>query len=198
MLDGPISRTDTPNPPERAGMVFRAPTAKDGAAVWRLVASCPPLDRNSLYCNLLQCADFSDTCLLAERHGRPVGWVSGYLPPDRPRTLFIWQVAVLPEARGLRLARSLILGLLDRPSCEAVDHVEATITAENEASWSLFASIADQLAAPFDHRVRFDGETHFAGQHDSEHLVTIGPIPKGGRPSDDPVTALRSTTKRNP
>src|SRR5690606_42164986 len=60
-----------------------------------LVARCQPLDTNSVYCNLLQCSDFADTAIAAEdANGQLVGFISGYRPPSRPDTLFVWQVAV--------------------------------------------------------------------------------------------------------
>jgi L-2,4-diaminobutyric acid acetyltransferase len=88
----------------KARVLLRKPDATDGIRVADLVAICPPLNRNSLYCNLLQCTDFSDTCILAEKNGKAVGWISGYRPPNEPATLFIWQVAVHERARGLGLA----------------------------------------------------------------------------------------------
>src|SRR3546814_7010756 len=76
------------------------------------------LDDNSLYCNLLQCSHFAGTCALAEIDGRAVGWISGYLPPEKPDTLFVWQVAVHPEARGRRVGKRLIRELLRRTRSE--------------------------------------------------------------------------------
>ena len=35
--------------------MLRPPTAEDASRVARLIASSPPLDVNSVYCNLLQC-----------------------------------------------------------------------------------------------------------------------------------------------
>lgn len=159
-------------------LTFRAPTADDGAEIWGIVAACPPLDRNSLYCNLLQCTDFADTCIVAELGAKPVGWVSGYCPPNDPSTLFIWQVAVLKEARGIGLAKVMILSLLERPACDAVDRIKTTITSDNDPSWALFESVADTLTAPIDRKPWFDRKTHFRGHHDSEYMVTIGPIPE--------------------
>ena len=51
---------------------LRKPTASDGADIWELVRSCRPLDENSMYCNLLQCDHFADTCVLAELSGEAV------------------------------------------------------------------------------------------------------------------------------
>ena len=39
-------------------LVFRQPTAEDGYPLNKLVENSPPLDPNSVYCNLLQCTHF--------------------------------------------------------------------------------------------------------------------------------------------
>ena len=70
---------------------FRVPTASDGAALHQLVANCPPLDPNSFYCNLLQCSHFADTAVAVEYEGKLVGFISGYIPPGKPDTLFVWR-----------------------------------------------------------------------------------------------------------
>ena len=85
-------------------IIIRTPAASDGAAVNELIERCKPLDENSVYCNLLQCSHFNDTCVLAEAEGEVVGFVSGYLLPKRDDRLFVWQVAVDERARGRSLA----------------------------------------------------------------------------------------------
>jgi L-2,4-diaminobutyric acid acetyltransferase len=165
---------DTP-----ADVILRKPRATDGVRVSDLVASCPPLDRNSLYCTLLQCTDFADTCVLAEKDGQAVGWISGYRPPGEPGTLFIWQVAVHERARGLGLARRMLLELLERGNRDGVSYLKTTITAENDASRRLFRSLAAGTRAPLDETTGFDENQHFAGRHASEHLITIGPMRPG-------------------
>src|SRR5690606_9709400 len=58
---------------------LRRPRATDGYALNQLVKRCPPLDTNSVYCNLLQCSDFSATGIAAEdSQGELVGFISGY------------------------------------------------------------------------------------------------------------------------
>ncbi|MFW9674712.1 hypothetical protein V3H45_25585, partial [Vibrio parahaemolyticus] len=73
-------------------VMLRRPTDGDGYNLHQLVARCQPLDTNSVYCNLLQCSDFADTAIAAENaQGELVGFISGYRPPSRPDTLFVWQ-----------------------------------------------------------------------------------------------------------
>lgn len=159
---------------------LRKPQAADGAAIHRLIAACPPLDVNSLYCNLLQASHFADCCILAEEAGGPggiVGWVSGYRLPADPRTLFVWQVAVDPVVRGKGLGRRLLTALLARPGLGDITTIATTITPSNRASWVLFQGFADSQGAPLRHDAHFDRQRHLDGAHESEHLVTIGPLP---------------------
>ena len=159
-----------------AQVLLRRPVSEDGAAVHQLIGNCPPLDTNSLYCNLLQATHFSATSVAAELNGALVGFISGYIVPERPDTLFIWQVAVAEEGRGMGLAGRMLQEILARPACAEARHLETTITPDNEASWALFRSLARKLDASCADSVMFDRERHFNGQHDSEMLLRIGPF----------------------
>ncbi len=152
---------------------FRKPDAEDGASIWELIAACKPLDENSMYCNLIQCDHFRDTCILAELEGKPVGWISGYVLPADPETFFVWQVAVSETARGMGLAKRMLEQLLARDECQNVTRMQTTITKDNDASWALFRSFAEAQDAELDHEAHFESDTHFQGEHDTEHMVTI-------------------------
>ncbi|MBI1366779.1 MAG: diaminobutyrate acetyltransferase [Alphaproteobacteria bacterium] len=156
--------------------VFRRPRQSDGAAVWRLIRECAPLDENSLYCNLLQCTHFADTCIIGEIDGEIAGWISGYRPPQNSDVLFVWQVAIRPSARGEGLARTLLLELLASRGCNGVNCIQTTITDENAASWALFRSFSKRMNARLRFELLFDRMRDFKGDHDSEYLVTIGPF----------------------
>lgn len=157
-------------------VIFKQPTLEDGMAVFRLIQSCPPLDTNSSYCNLLQASHFADTSIAAEIDGELVGFISGYILPARPNTLFVWQVAVAEQARGLGLASRMLQGILGRSQCKDVSYLETTITEDNLASWALFKNLAKKISADFQSSEWMDKTTHFDDQHDSEALVRIGPI----------------------
>jgi len=112
--------------------VLRPPTPNDGASVFRLIGRCPPLDTNSMYCNLLQCTHFAGTSVAAlqtvDTNEEMVGFISAYLIPEREDTLFVWQVAVDERARGTGLAGRMLKHILDRPQCRDVRYIEKTIT----------------------------------------------------------------------
>ena len=160
--------------------ILRPPTPNDGASVFRLIGRCPPLDINSMYCNLLQCTHFAGTSVTAVQTINTsealVGFISAYLVPEREDTLFIWQVAVDERARGAGLAGSMLKHILDRPQCRHAKYLETTITESNQASWGLFNSLAKKLGTSLDKSVMYDRDKHLAGEHDTEFLVRIGPF----------------------
>lgn len=158
------------------GFTFSVPNSEDAAAVHQLISDCPPLDTNSLYCNLLQCEHFASSSVVAKKGDRVVGFISGYYIPARPNTLFVWQVAVGQSARGQGLAKKMLLEILARERATQVNHLETTITADNSASWALFESLARDLDAELRHATQFDKVVHLADRHDTEILARIGPF----------------------
>jgi L-2,4-diaminobutyric acid acetyltransferase len=157
--------------------VLRPPTAEDASRVARLIASSPPLDVNSVYCNLLQCTDFADTCVLAERGEALLGWISAYRPPAAPAQLFVWQVAIAEEARGEGLAGKMLDELIARRAAAGATTLTTTITQDNAASWRLFEAFARRHGATLQRTPRFERERHFAGAHDTEWEARIAPLP---------------------
>lgn len=160
---------------------LREPVADDAAQLHQLVASCPPLDPNSLYCNLLHCTHFSATSVAAwqpdaDGRERLVGFISAYLPPQQSDTLFVWQVAVADKARGQGLAQRMLDELLQRPACDEVQYVDTTITPGNQASWRLFESWARRQDARATRQLHFERGRHFGGRHEDEMLMRIGPF----------------------
>jgi L-2,4-diaminobutyric acid acetyltransferase len=170
---GDAARTDA----GKAEVLLRSPQAEDGPQVSALIAACPPLDVNSSYCNLLQCTDFADTCVIAERGGRVVGWISAYRLPATPERLFVWQVAVDETARGEGLALRMLDALLARPAARGATTLTTTITEANDASWALFGAFARRCGAELTKSARFSREAHFAGAHDTEWEARIAPLP---------------------
>ncbi len=169
-------------------IVLRAPIADDGLAVHALIRICPPLDQNSLYANLLQCSHFRDTCVLALRGADVVGFLSGYLLPNRDDTLFVWQVAVHPAHRGRRLARRMLDHLLARDICRQVQFLDTTVTSGNTASTALFAALARAHNTTLDREPLFDRQRHLNGNQDTEWLLHIGPFAQAnGTGNHDPA-----------
>jgi len=158
---------------------LREPTIDDGAALHALIRACPPLEENSLYCNLLQCTHFSQTCIVAEREGRLVGFVTGYRRPDAPHAYFLWQVGVAEAGRGVGLGRRMIGTLLARLKAEGVSELHTSVTRSNRPSRALFHAVArDEGAELTEHD--FLMERHFGGSdHEAEYLLRIAPLAAG-------------------
>ena len=152
---------------------LRQPATEDGANIWELVRACKPLDENSMYCNMIQCDHFRDTCVVAELDGGVVGWVSAYVLPFDPETLFVWQVAVAEKARGTGMGSLMLSSLLHRDACQGVERLQTTITSDNEASWALFRKFAGTQGSNLDTQAYYTQALHFRDRHSTEHLVTI-------------------------
>lgn len=173
---------DQKEPPlysEGSNINFRKPKPEDGYAVHGLVDRSPPLDTNSIYCNLLQCSHFADTCVLAELNDETVGFVSAYVIPRSRDALFIWQMVVDERVRGQGLAKRMLEALLTRADLSHIKSIETTITPDNAPSQAFFRKLAKRLNADLTEQVLFDREVHFGGRHDDEVLFKIGPFNLG-------------------
>ena len=158
-------------------VTLRKPESTDGYALNSLVERCKPLDTNWVYCNLLQCHDFADTAIAAETaDGDLVGFISGYRPPARQDTLFVWQVAVDSRMRGQGLALKMLLALIERLRPTGVSRLETTISPGNAASEALFKKAFRLLGADYSTEVLFSRQTHFNGEHDDEVIYRAGPF----------------------
>jgi L-2,4-diaminobutyric acid acetyltransferase len=153
---------------------LRRPVTEDGVEMYHMVRRCPPLDVNSRYCNLLQASHFSDSSIVAERSGELVGFVTGYRRPDQPEVLFVWQVAVSPDARGERLGNLMLEALVQ--SDDDIEYMETTVTPSNMPSRKMFQRLAETFDAQIDEEVAFASEPHFENEHEDEVLFRIGPF----------------------
>lgn len=149
--------------------------------MWRIARDSRALDLNSSYSYLLWCRDYSATSVVArDAAGRPVGFVTGYVRPRQPRTLFVWQVAVDESQRGRGLAAAMLDGLLRRTGeALGVTSLETTVTPDNTPSNRLFTSLAERHGAPLARDVLFDAEAFPESGHEPEYLYRIGPVPAG-------------------
>ena len=165
--------------PERKkdeSIVIRKPEVEDGILIYDLVSRCPPLDLNSVYSYLLISAHFQETSAVAEFNGKLVGYCSAYIPPKKIDTLFIWQVAVKENARGLGIALSMIQRILARKDLSEISFIETTISPDNHPSLSLFTRLASDLDAEINKKSFFSMDLFGESNHPPEYLYQIGPI----------------------
>ncbi|CAM4346280.1 diaminobutyrate acetyltransferase [Paenibacillus tarimensis] len=175
---------------------IRRSTKKDGAAVYQLIKRAGTLDLNSAYCYLLLCDMFKDTCAVAEADNRLLGFVSAFRRPDQPNTLFIWQIAVDPDSRGLGLGKRLLKEVTARGG-EEIRYVEATVSPSNQASNRLFRTFAEAMETKLD--VAADGypSTLFPPgmTHEDEPLLRVGPFRYKGKQEHAGTTGQTKETK---
>ena len=144
--------------------------------IWQLVRDSCVLDINSSYCYLLLCKYFSGTCAVAEIHGEMVGFLTGFLPPGREDTFFVWQVGVDSSVRGQGIATHMLQELLHRDHCHGVSFIEATVGPSNQVSRAFFTSLAQDLNTGMSVHPHFDSVLFPRGNHEPEYLYRIGPF----------------------
>ncbi|BAU88280.1 L-2,4-diaminobutyric acid acetyltransferase [Streptomyces laurentii] len=156
---------------------------RDGADLWRLARDAGGLDVNSPYSYLLWCRDFAGTTAVArDDTGRAVGFVTGYLRPEAPGALFVWQVAVEDSYRGTGVAGALLDALAARVAAgPGLVRIEATVTPGNVASDRMFRSFARRHGAGVIREVlfpsaAFPGTADADDTHEPELLYSIGPL----------------------
>ncbi|MFJ8823536.1 diaminobutyrate acetyltransferase [Streptomyces sp. NPDC102467] len=154
------------------------PSVADGAAIWRIARDSKVLDLNSSYSYLLWCRDFAATSAVArDEVGEVAGFVTGYIRPERPDTLVVWQIAVDDAHRGHGLAGELLDGVTAKvAAARQVTTVETTITPDNAASQALFHSFARRHGAGVERTVLFDAGLFPDDGHLPEELYRIGPL----------------------
>lgn len=162
-----------------AGLTLRLPTPEDAINIWKLIQASPPLDVNSSYAYLLLCEHNPETCVVAEQDGKIVGFVSGYLLPADPTVVFIWQVAVHPDCRGMSLGKRMILAIVGPTGCDGAMSLETTVSPSNEASRRMFTSVAEELSSPIHEKEYFSAALLGEDGHEPENLITIGPFDAG-------------------
>lgn len=155
---------------------FRTPRPEDGRKIWALVDSTGVLDLNSAYSYMMLCKYFPDTCAVAEKDGKLVGFVSAFHSPNDPKTIFVWQVAVALSERRKGLGIRLLKEVLGREACRELRYLETTISPSNIASQTLFHTLARDLKAPCRVMNGFSAHLFPAGAHEDEPLYRIGPF----------------------
>ena len=160
------------NPTEK--IQFSTPVCEDSPALYALIKRSPPLDLNSRYAYMLVATHFAKTSVVAKVDGEVVGLVSAYVLPEKPDTLFVWQVAVDASMRGAGLAQRLVLHALK--SMPSARFIETTITPSNVASQKLFERLAASLETSIESKPFLPHALFGEDAHEDEDLYVIGPI----------------------
>ncbi len=152
--------------------------------MWRIAVDSQVLDANSSYAYLLWCRDFRSTSVVAEIDSDIAGFVTGYLRPQSPGTLFIWQVAVDHAFRGRGVGVAMLDRLVEKVAAQGVSTLETTVSPDNEASLAMFASLARRRGAEMTRQTLFEPRD-FPDGHESEDLYRIAPLQGGANDRKD-------------
>lgn len=173
---------DAPTDPTQNGsgetIEIRTPTVEDGAGMWALAKGTGVLDLNTPYAYILWARDFAPTSVVSLVDGQLAGFISGYIRPDAPQTLFIWQVGVDSAFRGRGLAKKMLFDVVAR---SGASRLETTITADNEASIALFTALARHHGTEITRRDLFGTDlfppaSASGEEHAAEDLYTVEPL----------------------
>ncbi|MGA1931178.1 diaminobutyrate acetyltransferase [Arcobacter sp. YIC-464] len=159
---------------DKSNIILRKPRKSDGKKIHGLVKSTKVLDVNSEYLYLLQSTHFQDLCSVATYEDKVIGFVSGYMIPNEPNTLFIWQVAVDDNFRGNDLARRLIMEIINREELN-INYLHTTVSPSNNASIRVFEKVAQHFQTNMQ-SAQFFVANDFANEHEEEVLYKIGPF----------------------
>ena len=153
-------------------ITYRPPSKADGKSIHQLVRDSKTLDLNSAYLYFLLADHFRDTCVVAERDGRLIGFVSAYRLPARPDTLFVWQIGVDAGARGQGVASAMLRAYEQRPFFRGIRRIELTISPSNKASQALFQRWAERLGTTLDTQPYLT-EDDLGASHEPEPLYSM-------------------------
>ncbi|WP_245718066.1 diaminobutyrate acetyltransferase [Nocardia miyunensis] len=147
--------------------------------MWQIAVDSQVLDANSSYAYLLWCRDFQSTTVVAEIDGEIAGFVTGYLRPEAPEVVFVWQVAVDHAFRGRGIGVSMLDHLVNDAAEQGISTLETTVSPDNEASVAMFASLARRHGAQMSRESLFAPED-FPDGHEPEDLYRISPLGRSG------------------
>lgn len=153
------------------------PTKEDGQGMWSLVKESS-LDLNSAYKYIMMAEYFSETCVVAKERGEVVGFITGFIQPEHPDVIFVWQVGVDSSQRGKGVASKMLNELVSRDVCKHVRYLEATITEDNKASQSLFKRLAKDHDTIYEIQECFPEDVFPEEDQKAEYTYRIGPFAK--------------------
>lgn len=155
---------------------LRRPCVEDGKAIWNLVKGTGVLDLNSAYSYLMLCKYFHDTCVVAEINQEIVGFISAFIPPTNPDTIFVWQVGVEEAQRGKGVGLIMLKDILAREVCKEVRFLDITVTLSNIPAQALYRKLARELGVTYEVSECFSRELFPDVGHEAELMFHIGPF----------------------
>lgn len=152
------------------------PIVEDAPHIYELVKACPPLDLNSRYHYLVLADHFAATSVVAVQTDKIVGYISAYIHPQKPDTLFVWQVAVHAEVRRRGVGLAMLESILERKGVQGVTCLETTVTPSNKPSRALFRNLAQAYGTHCEESPYYTRELFRDEGHEEEQLIRISPL----------------------
>jgi L-2,4-diaminobutyric acid acetyltransferase len=167
-----LAEKHTATTPRR--VLTRPPTPEDAASASELIRKAGTLELNTTYAYLLLCSHFAETSAVAVCGEDLVGCAFGYRIPQRPQTLFLWQIGVDASMRRQGVARRLLDELLDRSELADVKCIETTVAPSNLPSRKLFEGWAKNRQLEIE-SVDVLGSSLFGseGSHEPEEILRL-------------------------
>lgn len=98
--------------------------------------------------------------------------MTGYLLPDRPETLFIWQTATKPRHGVPRLGIDLMLYAIRKAVTDGVTEIQATVDRSNTPIVMLFKTVARELGGQIGFSHFCDGSLLASAAEEGHHDET--------------------------
>nr|WP_163502630.1 GNAT family N-acetyltransferase [Halomonas socia] len=111
---------------------YRHPSLEDAHEIYQLAKSTDQLDRYPEYFYLLWCRDFKGTSLIAKKDHVLAGFIIGYIRPEDPATLLIWQQAMSPKILNRGTGVRMLYYLTKKCVSNGTRFIEATIDPKNQ------------------------------------------------------------------
>ena len=156
--------------------IVRFPTREDSTPVMELINACEISKYSALSRNILQQDLLSETSVVAELDGQIVGWMAAYKLPHDLETLFVWQLVVSEDERGVGLGSLMINSALKRDIGEDVERVQTAIKSDDLDTWSFFKRFAHSKNADLNVVSDYTHSLHKSKLDASECIVTV-PLP---------------------
>ena len=156
-------------------MELRTPEIEDARESFRIARNEPNIDANTEYYYMIWYRDFSETSLVAVSEGKQIGYLTAFISPKNPDTLFIWQIATMPHHGVPNLGIKMMTHVVDKAKRKGVEYVEATVSPDNRPINYVMRLLAKRLAANYSTSMLFNPDA-FEGSHEAELMYRIGPL----------------------
>ncbi|SDB81422.1 diaminobutyrate acetyltransferase [Shouchella lonarensis] len=163
------------NPSLTPVLTITRPTVEEAASMWELVQQST-LDKNSAYKYVMMCTYFAETCVVAKENDHVVGFITGFIPPEKRDVVFVWQIGVASSQRGKGVGSKMLHALIEHEACKDVNYVEATVTPSNKASQALFRRLARDYMTNCFIGTGFKSSLFPEDGHEEERCFRIGPL----------------------